>query len=291
MSLTFIHLADIHFQVRKAVYDLDRDLRNELERDAREMLKTLPVPVSILIGGDVAFKGVPEEYDTAWEWLSGRLCPMLGTPTENIRCVPGNHDVNRTTIEHSRSMRDCYKRLREIHVNQIHDELVDYLQEPRVFYEKLVAYNRFAVKFDCDLSISRPYWESDYRLDDVTTLRVRGLNSTLISSQDDDDGANKLVVGEYQGVLQREDNVEYMVLCHHPPQWLRDQDRIQDALDSRSRIQLYGHKHVQKLTPIGDKCLRMSAGAVHPDRREPDWKPRHKRVPISAQQGGARGLV
>jgi hypothetical protein len=155
----------------------------------------------LLIGGDVAFQAAPDEYDIAWNWLESRLCPMLGTPTENIRCVPGNHDIDRQTIEHSHSMRDCYRHLREVSVDHIHDQLIDYLQEPRVFYGKLDAYNRFAVRFDCDLSESKPYWETDCELDATTTFRIRGLNSTLISDHQDDDGANKLVVGEHQAIL------------------------------------------------------------------------------------------
>jgi predicted MPP superfamily phosphohydrolase len=286
MGLTFVHLADIHFQVRRLVYDLDRDLRNELERDALHMREQLPAPASILVGGDIAFNGAADEYEVAQEWIE-RLCPMLQTPIENVRCVPGNHDVDRECIRRSRTMRDCYGGLRKVPVERIHNELMDYLQEPRVFYRKLEAYNRFAVRFGCDLSKARPYWEFDYELGDGTVLRIRGLNSTLISDDHDDDGANKLVVGEHQGVLQRADGVEYMILCHHPPQWLRDQDRIEDALDTRSRIQLFGHKHVQKLKPIGDTGLRISAGAVHPDRREPAWKPRYNWLQVAIQPGEA----
>jgi hypothetical protein len=63
-------------------------------------------------------------------------------------------------------------------------------------------------------------------------------------------------------------------MCHHPPDWLLDQDKVVNSLNNRVRIQLFGHKHFQKVDEINN-CLRIGSGAVHPSRKEKDWLPRY----------------
>jgi hypothetical protein len=79
--------------------------------------------------------------------------------------------------------------------------------------------------------------------------------------------------------MKNEDGVEHMFLCHHPLQWLVDADEV-DRRIQRARIQLFAHKHMQKLAVI-DKHLRIAAGAVHPDRKERDWKPRYNWITVA----------
>ena len=57
--IILVHLSDIHFSKRHSggVYDLDADLRNELERDAEQMHGQLGSIHGLLITGDIAFAG------------------------------------------------------------------------------------------------------------------------------------------------------------------------------------------------------------------------------------------
>jgi hypothetical protein len=77
-----------------------------------------------------------------------------------------------------------------------------------------------------------------------------------------------------------------MTLCHHPPQWMVDQDQAELLLTSRARIQLFGHKHMQRVTRIED-CVRVVAGAVHPEKREPNWKPKYNFIEVDVEVRGA----
>lgn len=72
-TISLIHLSDIHFQVPKggSQYDLDADLRNELEIDASKIQQDHGNVQGVLISGDVAFSGKNEEYVIALISCSG----------------------------------------------------------------------------------------------------------------------------------------------------------------------------------------------------------------------------
>jgi hypothetical protein len=59
----------------------------------------------------------------------------------------------------------------------------------------------------------------------------------------------------------------------------------EDLFVKRARLQLFGHKHRQRLTRIEDG-VRVSAGAMQPDVREPHWQPRYNFIQISIVKNG-----
>ncbi len=157
-----------------------------------------------------------------------------------------------------------------------------------MLFRPLQNYNAFALQFRCDVDGKRLFWEHNLVLNDRSTLRLRGATSTIVSDETDDRHQAPLVVGSAQSLMQQEDGVEYLFACHHPPDWLLDQDNIEDHLRLRSRIQLLGHKHRGRMYPVGDS-LRIVAGATHPDRTETDWEPAFNIVSIwVTTKGGQR---
>jgi predicted phosphodiesterase len=276
-QLVFLHLSDIHFNGRELVdtFDLDVTLRNELERDASVVAKRLESVAGVLVTGDIAYHGTSEQFHIAFEWL-GKLCALLGCPEENVWMVPGNHDVSRTAIRESELIQVLHHNIRQAAPGGLDDALHRYLVKDKeagpLLFRPTENYNVIAARFGCDISPAKPYWTKDLTLNDGSTLRLCGLNSTLVSDDLDDD--KKLVLGSVQceRSLLREDGVEYLALCHHPPDWLLDQDTVEKSFTALARVQLFGHKHDFRLVPIGD-TLRLSAGAVHPNRREPNWQP------------------
>lgn len=293
--IVLIHLSDIHFHRHRSggVYDLDKDMRNELERDAEKMRDRLGNVHGILVTGDIAFAGKQEEYDIALEWLK-RLCGRVGCLSENVWTTPGNHDVDRSVIKNSHLLQTIHQQLRSKDPRDIDTELRGWLVEDTVarslLFQPIENYVEFASKFECQIDPDFPYWEHDLKLNDGSTLRLRGLNSTLVSDHLDNNAEYKLILGSAQCTLIREDGVEYMTLCHHPPQWLRDQDTVGENLNARARIQLFGHKHHQRVEQINN-TLRLTAGAVHPDRGEVTWQPRYNYITLFVNgQGESRRL-
>lgn len=285
-QLTLLHLSDIHFRRNSnSPHDGNKDLRDELERDAVELSKRLGGIRGVLISGDIAFSGHEDEYKIAYEWLK-RLSDLLGFDPVGVWMTPGNHDVDRSVIFKSMLLRDIHNNLRSS-AAEIDDKLAGYLgadeEAAKLVYRPIQQYADFAAKFECEISAKEPFWEEDLFLNDGSILRIRGVNSTLVSDDLDSDLSYKLIVGKRQLELTRQDGVEYLILCHHPPQWLLDQDGVEDLLRSRARIQLFGHKHRQRLEQI-DQTLRVSSGATHPDKREPSWQPRFNLLQLSVEQ-------
>jgi len=281
-STVILHLSDIHFAkpTRGAdVYDLDEDLRNELEIDALDVkAKSLGHVDVIIVTGDVVFSGQEPQYNLVGEWLK-RLAEKLNCPADRVWIVPGNHDVDWAQVDLSVSL--AHQRLRSIEGRKLNEEFTACLLDPRVgetLFRPMRAYLDFAKRFHCDFSQEQPFWEKDLLLNDGSTLRVRGLTSIFVSDRGDVEG--QMVLGSAPATLHRTPDVEYMVLSHHPIDWFRDREEIEDLLVSRGRILLFGHKHRQRIRRADDSVV-LTAGAVHPYRAERRWQPRYNYVSVS----------
>lgn len=279
LPLTLVHLSDIHFRRTSdsGPDDADADVRNELARDLTAMRERLSHVYGLLVTGDIAFSGKREEYELADTWLAS-LTILTGCPRNNIFTVPGNHDVDRTVVERNEVIKEIHALLRGLQYPDIDAQIASYASDVSgagsLLFQPIAEYNHFAAKYGCSVASSRPYWEHDIVLNDSSVLTLRGLNSTLVSDALDDDAAHKLVLASTYATPLRQDGVEYLTLCHHPPDWLTPSAEIEDGLDNRVRIQLFGHKHRQRIRAI-DNTVRVTAGATHPDRREPKWVPRY----------------
>jgi hypothetical protein len=292
LSLSFVHLSDIHFQRKsgKDHYDLDADLRNELEQDLSQLNKDFPIK-GILITGDIAFSGHAEEFKTAESWLA-KLCDLVGCDQSSVWCVPGNHDVDRSIVQSSDALQTYHRELRQTALAELDDRIAKVLRDSAMgplLLAPLQNYNRFATKFQCAVDHQCLWWEDDFEMNDGSILRFRGLNSVLVSDTKDDDGQNRLVLGSFQPAANRQEGVEYLTLCHHPPTWFFDADEAERCFKARIRIQLFGHKHRHTVDRINDS-LRITAGATHPDRREPKWIPRYNLISFTVKEDQTRKL-
>jgi hypothetical protein len=289
-KLVFVHLSDIHFILgfsNESPFDIDKPVRDAILHDAKTLQPKLGPVSGVLLTGDIAYAGKSGEYKTALDWLA-ELTDILNCEKEYLWCVPGNHDVDRSVLKENLAISAVHDRLRtaadrEAQLRQ-HLELVE---TGRLLFSPLKAYSEeFATRLGCLSHPKQPWWTDDLTLNDGSILRLRGLNSSLISGPDDNDKDKKLVLGAIQTDYGREAGVEYLTLCHHPPDWLIDKDRVEESLMNYSRIQLFGHKHVQKATKM-DETLWLVAGAVHPERSKPDWLPRYNCLSIEIQGTGA----
>ncbi len=282
-KMTLLHLSDIHFkrEISGSVLDLDQDVRNELKRDLANVRDALGNFDGILITGDIAFAGEEGEYTIALSWLK-ELSDILRCPEENVWTTPGNHDVDRSSVDASKLLKTVHRELRSCDPAEVDATLVEYLADDDTrehLFRPIARYNAFASKFLCNVDADLPYWEHDFDLNDGSKLRLRGVNSTVVSDQLDDDAANKLIIGRVQATLTQQDGVAYAVLCHHPPTWLLDHDSVTDLWNHRASLQLFGHKHKQRINQVNNSLL-LVAGATHPSRREPNWTPSYNILQI-----------
>jgi predicted phosphodiesterase len=289
-KLLLFHLSDIHFNGSSGVtvHDLDSDVRNELIRDAARLTKELGSATGVLVTGDIAFSGQRAEYERAAAWLR-EFCLAIDCPEENVWVVPGNHDVDRK-LAGSKLTKALHEGIRSKDEASIDSELREIFadqQSANALLAPLAEYNTFAARFQCSISPQKPFWERDLVLDCGTIIRLRGLCSALVSNAHDAKG--NVVLGTAQASVPRIDGVEYLTLCHHPPDWLRDQDSVVSHLESKVRIQLFGHKHVQRVQTI-NRTLRLTAGAMHPERHERGWVPTYNIIEITRRHDERLGI-
>lgn len=289
-KLVLVHLSDIHFTGSSgvSVHDLDSEVRNEVLRDAAALAKDLGGATGVLVTGDIAFSGQRSEYDRAASWLV-ELCRAIGCPDESVWVVPGNHDVDRK-IANSKVTKTFHESIRAKDGPALDKELQEILsddQSASALLAPLAEYNAFAARFQCSVSATKPYWERDLQLPCGTIFRLRGLCSALVSNQHD--ARHNIVLGSAQVSVHRTSGVEYLTLCHHPPDWLLDQDAVATHLESKVRIQLFGHKHSQHVQTINE-TLRITAGATHPERDGTDWEPIYNFLEIERRDDDRIGL-
>jgi calcineurin-like phosphoesterase family protein len=282
--LRLVHLSDIHFNQRSdgIGFDPDEDLRSELRRDLEMQVATLGKLDAVLVSGDIAYAGKKEEYRSATVWLD-ELSLSAGCPGE-VYVVPGNHDVDRDIIRANSLLQDAHDAIRgKLTAYDRDTALKRRLEETEarmLFYAPLSEFNEFAAVYECTFFADADSyaWDRPLPLSDGSTLLVRGLNSALLSGLSDAEGT--LFLGSRAFTMPRRTGVEYLTLCHHPPNWLQDGKDMAAALDDRAKIQLFGHEHDQRVVPYRDQ-MKLFAGAVNPHRAEPNWRPGYNIIEVS----------
>jgi hypothetical protein len=270
MSITYVHLSDIHFgQEKGADLIIHNDVKERLIEDAEEQVRIhAGGPANgVIVTGDVAYGGKPLEYESAAKWLD-RLTAAVKCSKTAVKLVPGNHDIDRDRISSG-----CKFLLDEI-VRDGEPKLDKFLandDDRKSLYHRFVAYEPFALGYDCPLDSSGGI-ASDSReeLAPGRSIRFFGLNSALICSLKDEEG--RLLLGAAQRVLPIEPGVELIVLCHHPLKWLQDSDDARKYVRNRARVFISGHEHNPSLgiETIEDDCdlLTLAAGATVPPKAE-----------------------
>lgn len=294
--MLLLNVSDIHFRhpICNSEMDPDRPFRTRLIQDVRARTAELGPVDAILVSGDIAFAGLREEYEAAYAWLV-ELARTSGCPLERVYVIPGNHDVHRPTAG-GVSVRNVHRAITRAPDERSRErELREQFHHPdtgRALLEPIAEYNKFAARFSCQVyTPDRLYWHQDLPLDEHTTLRIYGLTSTLLSGAEGrDDGRLGLYLSPLQTVLDPIDGVVNLVMCHHPPDWLMDQDPVEDAVCGRAALHFFGHKHRQRIH-MDRHFVRFSAGAVNPDRYEAGWEPGYNLVKLTVTYEGNRRFL
>ncbi|MGA4332489.1 metallophosphoesterase [Ralstonia nicotianae] len=284
MPVSIAHLSDIHFQCDpdQIGHDPNSHMRDELVDDLEREAGKLGGLSALVISGDIAYGGRKAEFDLAAQWIKA-ICNRTGCPIDKVFVCPGNHDVDRDVLKEKTFIEDSHKVILSAANNeQRNGELTRRLKlaETRAnLYKPLENYNNFALPFDCcfHADANNYAWSRDLVLDDGSVLRIRGLNSALLSGHTDK--KRTLFLGRSAWSVGREPGVEYLAFAHHPPVWLADGDDMVGEFDDKVRIQLYGHEHDQRIVQR-QGTVALFAGAVNPHRSEPNWLPGYNIVQV-----------
>lgn len=292
--MLLLHISDIHFShpVCATPNDADRPFRTMLVQDVQTRVNTLGPVGAILVTGDIADRALPEEYGAAFDWLM-ELAEAGRCPQERIFVVPGNHDIDRSIIREKPAVSNVqraikaasYEKREQVLLEQFRDETTG-----RSLFEPLAAYNDFAKLFDCQVyTPDRLCWQQNIPLEKGIHLRLHGLTSTLLSgavreSGGQDDIKGSLYLSPLQTVLDPIEGVINLAMAHHPPDWFADCDDVDDAIQGRAALHLFGHKHRQRVQ-CANQYMRFGAGAVNPDRQKLGWDPGYNLINLEVLDG------
>ncbi len=277
-TITWLHVSDLHFEEpprpdAKVILDAFLEDVSACVRDQGLC------PDFVAATGDIAFSGrpsgepgLPSEYNHARAFLD-RLLSRVGLSRDRLFIVPGNHDVNRSSIAPSAGA---------IEAGLTDREKVEKLWaapgDRRQVFARLDNYTAFVNDY------LKPHVHlDDERLFDVRTLElgerrvaVLGLNSAWRCASDQDRG--RLLLGEPQVRLALElaSGADLRIaLLHHPLEWLAEFDRDDSGalLLDHCDFVLQGHLHLNAVTHVGSpdgRATVLSAGAQYATRRFPN---------------------
>ncbi|EKO24259.1 metallophosphoesterase [Leptospira interrogans] len=291
--MILVHLSDLHFRKNETdgAFDYYAHLRNELLKDLTEMCEVLNEPTAaILISGDLTFAGQIEEFEFAEIWLD-KLCSSCKAEFKNIFIVPGNHDVDRK-IAGEPVIQSVHKEIKSHYGHALNKTLAAYLTDSaasQLLYKSLGNYNNFSTKIFCDLlPPDRTVSKRDLFLNDGSTLRLYGLNSSFVSSAFDK--KEDLFIDPSAFKITKEFGVENLVICHHPYNWIRDGERLQSHLNDVAILQLFGHEHKSRIH-VGRDNIIVFAGAGHPDLLEEFSEPGYNLISLNVKGVGEERVL
>jgi len=275
---SWIHVSDLHFGHGDAGHQWNQQsVLAALLADAQALVRevVVPPPGFIFVTGDIAFSGGARtpvagkaEYMLAAQWL-GQLQKVLEIPTERVFMVPGNHDVDRKVDADVRRLLQLAR--------AGHETIDEILQAPRELDRlrgRMARYLAFAAGFGLparERCHGGLWWRQRVELEEGVSLRICGLNTALLSVDDQDQGKLRISQRQLSELfLPTPGELELaVVLGHHPPtgKWLADEKELQGQLDRHGAIHLFGHLHEadseQASRGWGPGGVRIAAGAAH----------------------------
>lgn len=274
--IRILQISDIHFKRLPDAKDEYTQLKERLYEKVEDIVKDSKIDY-ILICGDVAFSGNPDEYEQKAKVFINRLREITQCEAAQVYMVPGNHDKNRDAkYSHTRTL------LREsmLKSDESYDHFSDlYIDENDVFAKWLIpfeAYISFANEYRCvpnsvantktgkNIGLNDQfYWEDKLSVGQYT-LRLHGINSCY-GSDWDDDKHNQILPKELYHTTNNK-NVVNVSVMHHPLEFVKDTPNVEEEFDRLYQIQFYGHIHKQTIVNKG--ALKIYSGAIMPPKSE-----------------------
>jgi hypothetical protein len=272
LLFSWLHISDIHARHGGPDHRLgQRVVLADLHRSLERLPDGLARVDAIFVTGDLAFSGGmrdPAEYNDVAELLR-HAAATLEVPANRLFVVPGNHDVDRGVAKAKPELLDHLAKLRRGAASLLERPagLEADFQARLAGWRALVerAAPHLAPRLDVDGG-----WSLDLEGATGAPLRLVGLNTALLSQDDDDRGS--LRIGRRQAQPLFEPGRVVIALGHHPLSWLGDPTDLLGPIRRWTDVYLHGHVHRQASTAVlqggGDLHVTGVAGAAHLDENE-----------------------
>ncbi|OGU20467.1 MAG: hypothetical protein A2580_15365 [Hydrogenophilales bacterium RIFOXYD1_FULL_62_11] len=270
-TIRWLHLSDFH--VGKDDY-ATRKMFDYILAHVEKRKKEGFVPDLLFLTGDLANKGLVDEYVTFWLEFVSPLQELIGGEIgQRTFAVPGNHDVDRT--KHPAFSQD--------EIAKADSHYLDPTNEgARLRGEMLTP--RLRAYLDNDESFAKGVFAApDGAFARCLTIKghevgIVGINTAWLSKDDADE--RKLTPGKplLEKALNAIDHAKLrIVLGHHPIDWFRlDQQKpIKSVLGQHHVLYLHGHLHGAWAEPTyggGQSFLAIQTGACFQAREGEIWR-------------------
>lgn len=243
----------------------------------------------ILICGDIANKGLAEEYDKAEMFLHDVFehldCDEKQT---QVYVVPGNHDINRVINKEARlALRAMLLDLSKSD-DFIRDAKHNNTDTLKLIYSPLGAFQKFANMHSSLDGIAEGIFseapnfndkgfrkEVELGILDDYVIKLHCLNSALLCDEDDVNDPDNIKYGEHKlyipkfaynpGTPRTTVNISMM---HHPHKWFYNERELSQEFDKKFKLQIYGHVHTQSIyqEDEGKSPVKLQLGSLQPDK-------------------------
>ncbi len=243
MRILLLHLSDIHFQGdarSNKVLEHIEHISGVVERGAADSLACF-----IVISGDIAFSGKPQEYEIALDFIT-KLTKSIGDSHPALKvhvvAVPGNHDcdfaqesemrkfvfksgglrnaedINEAVVKELTAIQDSFFRFESTMGNEPEDKGVSYSGLDRLYYERPFIVDGTYITFQC----FNAAWMS--QIPEPQGQMVYPLHLVKSGEKESD-----LVISVF----------------HHPDRWLESNNSrpFREYVEQTSDVVMTGHEH------------------------------------------------
>lgn len=255
-----LQLSDIHIKgIEDHIFDAVDAISGTIFHDARDTGVCL-----VLVSGDIAFSGAPDEYLAAELFLSELKNSIRneGCSVVEILTVPGNHDC--ALIENDST--------RDIVIDHIVNAGAVDLSENLV--EKCVEVQGAFFDFRESLTNTNPvhdhplWTEYEFNVNSML-IRISALNAAWMSRLPEKNGELVYPISDFESALRETADVR-MAMLHHPLHWYESASfhALRDKLHIHCDFVLSGHEHTQATVQSNliesGHCTVVECGALQP---------------------------
>jgi hypothetical protein len=294
--LRWLHLSDFHFRGSDG-WDGSPFLR-DLLRDVAETSAGRP-PDFIVVTGDIAFSGKPEEYALASSYFA-EVCGVTGVAPDRCFTVPGNHDVDRKRVSPGAKL--IVEMLRRTAKSESVAEIFEGdAASCAQLFAPLAAYSAFAPKA-CVIAPERFWWATRLAVASFPLpVVLAGLNTAWTAHGEEKDGSpigerkGNLLIGRHQvekilaAVAPTSDDL-VVTLGHHPLSWAAEWDEreVEGRLMYRADFYLRGHLHQGRELEFTQGAREIAAGSAYAGSQYPNS---YNLVTVDLEHGLATAAV
>ena len=230
MNTAILHIGDLHIKDRKC---LDTVKIKKIVDTFNAMPKM--DDLIIIITGDIAFSGKPEQYEQAKKVIGHLIATVRRSQkydgTVRVYCVPGNHDVDHggkpTTSEE----------LQAIRKNNQYDKCLN------TELNKQAAFFEFSLRNGC--FEDKSYFAKKTYSNNGCTIEFNLINSGIFSILEEDKGLHYFPKESIETINTTSDVDFVFTVMHHAPEWYTDEIKnvLEETIYSKSSIVFLGHEH------------------------------------------------